>query len=147
MSFPINFRNLTGSVEAVGDFDIFRSPNDPTPNYTFHQGETMYFDFNWKQSGIMFDTSYGIHWGPWQLKLYLERIGPDVATDPPPVVPDVTYVPGDPHAYDPARCAISTRGFAPGTFRVTATVCLCISGAHFPFAGFVEGPIIQIHSA
>jgi hypothetical protein len=145
MSFPINFRNLAGSVEAAGDFEIFRSATDPTPNYTFHQGETIYFDFNWTQSGLMFDPAYGILWGPWQLRLYLERIGPDMA-DPVPVVPDVSYVAGSPRAYDPPRFGLSTTGYAPGTFRVTATVCLQISGSHFPFAGFIEGPIIQIHS-
>lgn len=149
MSYPITFQDAGSSMVAAGDFDLFPSLTDPTPTptprYSYNQGETIYLDYNLTQSGFNFGITPSMY-GPWDFHVYLERIGPDSPTDPLPTIPPLPYVVGNPHTYNPTRFAIPTAGVNPGTFKVTVTACLMASGTHIPFAGFGEGPLIQIHS-
>lgn len=141
-----DFHSDPGTLQVAGDFDVFDSAIGTTPHYHFDQGQTIFFDFNWTQSGLLVDPAQGFTWGTWDLNLYLERIGPDDPTDPAPAPPDVPFVAGNPYTYDPPRYQLDTTNINPGTFRVTATVCLMRpNGAHYPCSGFAEGPVIYIH--
>lgn len=147
-----NFQIIPTALEVAGDFDVYDQTVGGTTHYHFNQGETIYFEFKWTQSEWL--AAWQI-WDSWDRHIYLERIG----SGPNPTVPspDVPFVAGDPHTYSPssgvARCTLATDNIAPGTFRVTATLCLMYEDPnthvlkHLPVSGFAEGPIIYIHSA
>lgn len=143
MSYSFNFHNYLGSCEAVGDFDIYEVQTAGAPHFLFHQGQTMYLEFNWKQSGINHDPSNKPPYTSWALRVFFELMGPGETTFA-PSIPSQAYVAGDPHTYDPARFSIGTGSLAPGIYRVTAALLLMIGTTPYPFAGFTEGPMIQI---
>ena len=143
MSYPIKFHPTQGGVlEAVGQWDVFENTTDTSPHTWFHIGETMYFEYTWKQKGWYFDPPPQNE--NWKLHIYFEKIGLGQTNTPPEDIATVAVTAGDPLTYPPVRYAVPTTGMAEGTYRVTAAIQLHGATKPRPFGGFTEGAMIYL---